>query len=263
MIFYFSGSGNSHFVASSIAEKLDIPLVSVAECLKKNCLDFDLRDSKYCGFVFPVYFWGLPFIINKFLKNISLNINKDTYFFVVFTCGGATGRADKKIIKLLNKKDIKLSSIFSVKQIDIFVPIFKIPEKNKIDEVIAKSQIEIENIINHIKNLNTGDFNQNKGFLPLTSTLLLYPTYFYYRKTVKFRVSASCITCKKCEKVCPLNVIEMVDNKPFWKIKQCTLCFSCLHICPVAAIDYGKVLFFFDSKNKGRYRNPNAPKRRL
>ena len=111
-----------------------------------------------------------------------------------------------------------------------------------------------------IINLDKGNFDENKGSLPFFTTTFLYPTYSYYRNTSKFRVSDICTACKKCEKVCPLNVIEIIDNKPVWKLKKCTLCFACLHICPAQAINYGKVLFFFDSKNKGRYRNPYAPK---
>ena len=57
-----------------------------------------------------------------------------------------------------------------------------------------------------------------------------------------------------------LKIIEIKDNKPIWKQKKCTLCFAFMHICPAQAINYGNVLFFFDSKNKGRYRNPYAPK---
>ena len=260
MIFYFSGSGNSHYAAYTIAEKLNTPLVSMAECLKNNSMNFDARQDKYCGFVFPIHFWGVPYLVTNFIKNMQLKMNEDTYVFAVFTCGGSTGSADKMLQKLLNKHNINLSSVFSVKQIDIFVPFFKIPEKDKREEVILKSQVDIESIVNHIINLDKGNFDENKGSLPFFTTTFLYPTYSYYRNTSKFRVSDICTACKKCEKVCPLNVIEIIDNKPVWKLKKCTLCFACLHICPAQAINYGKVLFFFDSKNKGRYRNPYAPK---
>lgn len=164
------------------------------------------------------------------------------------------------IKKLLKKSGIHLSSVFSVKQVDIFVPFFKIPPKDKLEKIILKSNVELENIVKHIKNLDKGDFDENKGTLPFLATALFYPVYSYYRNTSKFRVSDLCTACKKCESICPLKVIEINDNKPVWKQKKCTLCFACLHICPAQAINYGKVLFFYDSRNKGRYRNPYAPK---
>ncbi len=260
MIFYFSGSGNSYYAANTIAEKLDTQLISMASCLKSSKMDFDARQDKYCGFVFPVHFWGVPYLVTEFIKNIHLKVSKETYVFAVYTCGGGAGNTAQMIKKLLKKVNIHLSSVFSIKQIDIFVPVFRIPQKNKREEVLLKSNIELENIITHIQNLDKGDFDDNKGPLPFIATTLFYPIYSYYRNTSKFRVSDLCTACKKCENICPLKVIEIKDSKPIWKQKKCTLCFSCLHICPAQSINYGKVLFFFDSKNKGRYRHPYAPK---
>ena len=247
MIFYFSGSGNSYYAANMIAEKLDTQLISMAACLKSSKLDFDARQDKYCGFV-------------EFIKNMQLKLNNDIYVFAVYTCGGGAGNTSKMFEKLLKNSGVNLSSCFSVKQIDIFVPFFKIPPKNKREEIILKSNIEIENIIKHLQNFDKGDFDENKGSLPFITTTFLYPLYSYYRNTSKFRVSDLCTACKKCESICPLKVIEIKDGKPIWKQKKCTLCFACLHVCPAQAINYGKVLFFYDSKNKGRYRNPYAPK---
>lgn len=260
MVFYFSGSGNSYYVASMISENLNTPLISMADALKKREMNFDAREDNVCGFVFPIHFWGVPYLVTEFIKNLQLKTNDNTYVFVVFTCGGDTGYAPQEFEKMLKKIHVNLSAVYSIQQIDIFVPIFKIPDKDKRDKEVLKAKVETENILNHIKNLDKGDFNTNKNKLAFLETKLLYPMYSYYRNTSKFRVSDICTACKKCEKICPLNVIEIIDNKPVWKQKKCTLCFACLHICPAQAINYGKVLFIFDSKNKGRYRNPYAPK---
>ncbi len=144
MIFYFSGSGNSHYAANTIAKKLDIPLVSMTACLKSSKLDFDARKEKYCGFVFPVHFWGVPYLVTKFIRNIQIKLSSDTYVFAVYTCGGGAGNTSKMIEKLLKKSGITLSSVFSVKQVDIFVPFFKIPPKDKREELILKSNVELE-----------------------------------------------------------------------------------------------------------------------
>lgn len=260
MVFYFSGAGNSFQAAELISKSLNLPLISMAEKLKTKDFTFDARENNICGFVFPIHFWGVPYLVTEFIKNISLKITNNTYIFVVFTCGGDTGNADVKIKKLLNKSNIPLSAVFSIKQIDTFVPIFKIPNKDKRDESVLKATVEIENIINHIKILDKGNFNDNKTIFPKLMTSLFYPFYSHYRRTSKFRVSDICTACKKCEQICPMDIIKIIDNKPVWQQKKCTLCFACLHICPAQAINYGKVLFVFDSKNKGRYRNPYAHK---
>lgn len=260
MVFYFSGSGNSYYAAHEAANQLDTQIVSMAECLKSSRLDFDIRQDKYCGFVFPVHFWGVPYLVTEFIKQMQLKLNDDTYVFAIYTCGGGAGKTSTMIEKLLKKARVSLSAVFSIKHIDVFVPLFRIPPKDTRDEIIAKSNMELENIIERIKNKDKGNFDKNKGPLPFLFTSLFYPAYSHYRNTSKFKVSDICTACKKCESICPLKIIEVKNDKPVWKQKKCTLCFACLHICPAQAINYGNVLFFFDSKNKGRYRNPYAPK---
>ncbi len=260
MIFYFSGSGNSYYAARLMAENLKLSLISMAECLKQGNFEFDSVKNNMYGFVFPVYFWSMPFLVKEFIKQLQLKTNKNTYTFVVFICGGDTGNAANQFKKLLRKSNINLSAVYSIQQIDIFVPVFKIPEKEKCDKSVLKSSIEVENILKHIKTGYSGNMDTNTYKISKPATFLFQPVYNYYRRTSKFRVSDNCTSCKKCENICPLDVIKIVNNKPVWQKKKCTLCLSCLHICPVQAIDYGKVLFFFDSKDKGRYRNPYAEK---
>lgn len=47
-----------------------------------------------------------------------------------------------------------------------------------------------------------------------------------------------CIGCKHCEKVCPMDSIKIVDNKPFFNIHNCIICGECAEKCPVKAISY-------------------------
>ena len=204
MIFYFSGSGNSHYAAYTIAEKLNTPLVSMAECLKTNSMNFDARQDKYCGFVFPIHFWGVPYLVTNFIKNMQLKMNEDTYVFAVFTCGGSTGSADKMLQKLLNKHNINLSSVFSVKQIDIFVPFFKIPEKDKREEVILKSQVDIESIVNHIINLTDGYIKASNGSFAGGA----YLSHTKTKTRAFFKIQDGCDAC------CTYCIIPELRGKP-------------------------------------------------
>ena len=71
------------------------------------------------------------------------------------------------------------------------------------------------------------------------------------RKTKNFGVSNECISCGKCEKLCPVNVIKLIDNKPTWVKKKCLVCLRCLHNCPNFAIQYGT-----NTIKHGQYINP-------
>ena len=40
-----------------------------------------------------------------------------------------------------------------------------------------------------------------------------------------------CIGCGKCEKLCPMNNIKIVDKKVVQN-NQCTMCYRCINNCP-------------------------------
>lgn len=54
-----------------------------------------------------------------------------------------------------------------------------------------------------------------------------------------FYTSEKCTSCSMCEKLCPVNNIELKENKVTWK-NNCEFCMKCINICPEKAIDYKK-----------------------
>ena len=55
--------------------------------------------------------------------------------------------------------------------------------------------------------------------------------------TVKPRVKKKeCIGCKKCENICPVKAIIMIDKKPIINRDKCIRCFCCQEFCPVGAM---------------------------
>lgn len=63
---------------------------------------------------------------------------------------------------------------------------------------------------------------------------------YFEHKTKKFsdklRVNADkCIGCGKCEKLCSMNNIKIVDKKVVQK-NQCTMCYRSINNCPKQAM---------------------------
>lgn len=56
MIFYFSATGNSQYIAQRLAEVTGETLVSITECLKNHKYTWELLPGERVGFVTPVYF---------------------------------------------------------------------------------------------------------------------------------------------------------------------------------------------------------------
>ena len=82
MIFYFSGTGNSAWVARQIAKAQQEELLAIAEEINKN-KEYALKDGEKVGFVFPVYAWGPPGIVLRFIRQLKMK-NPEYLFFV---CG--------------------------------------------------------------------------------------------------------------------------------------------------------------------------------
>ena len=60
MIFYFTGTGNSRWVAEALRKALEEPLVSIVEVLteEKSEYVYPLGEREKVIFVFPVHSWG-------------------------------------------------------------------------------------------------------------------------------------------------------------------------------------------------------------
>ena len=58
-------------------------------------------------------------------------------------------------------------------------------------------------------------------------------------------ISEKCISCRKCEDICPADAIK-INEKPLFDYKKCIRCYCCHEVCPVNAIDLKRNLNFFE-----------------
>ena len=72
MIFYFTGTGNSQYVAQSLAREGE-RVISIGECLRNGRFAFDVLGFEPVGIVCPVYFGGLPMAVVQFLDKLELS----------------------------------------------------------------------------------------------------------------------------------------------------------------------------------------------
>ncbi len=246
MIFYFSATGNSKHVAEYIAEKTGDQAISITECVKKMHYDYKLKKGERLGFVYPVYCWSLPTVVEEFLKNVSIDKYGKNYTFSVATCGAATGGADMALAKLLNKKGIGLHATFAVKMVDTYTVVFNVKNSEKNAKRNNAAEEELKDIAFLINNRSGGYYNHLRGIWPASK--ITKPVYNLGRVTSPFKVSTDCIGCGLCAKNCPVNAISCEYGKPVWIKKKCAMCLQCVHRCPVNAINYGPF-----TKRNGQY----------
>lgn len=251
MIFYFSGTGNSLYVAQKLHEKEGGELIDIADALSKNRFKYEIEDDEKIGIIFPVYFYGLPTIVSEFISQLSVESRAKPFIYTVITCGSSIGNADKMVGKQLKQRNLELNSAFSIKMPANYVMMYDVPDKEKQNSTFHSAENQIERIIGLLK-VNTEDNFSNHGYMALL-TPLLYKIYGIRRNTKNFYVTDACISCGLCEEICPSETLQLISGKPKWTKVKCSHCSACINRCPREAIQYGN-----STKNRGRYVNPNV-----
>lgn len=254
MIFYFSGTGNSLYVARRIAAAENAAAACMARALREENLDFEIEEGEALGFVFPTYFYSVPSIVARFVQEARFNgANASNYIYAVMTCGGTIGNGMRRFGKLLNTRDLSLNAGFTIIMPDNYNILFDLlTPQDKVADLLAKCEKYIDASIAAISK-REGKFNLRTGPVPWLTSALMSRMYEVARRTRPFHATDKCVGCGLCEQICPCGAIAIKDKRPTWTAQKCTQCLACLHRCPTRAIEYGNL-----TKRRGRYVNPKC-----
>jgi ferredoxin len=247
-IYYFSGTGNSLFVARYIAENTNGTLISIPSVMGEESIR---TEADVIGIVFPVYYatndCGIPLIVGRFVKKLG-NLGSK-YIFAVCTCGYMPGTTIENLRKAIESHGGKLAAGFTVRMSN------KNLTERKQQKMLIKRKKKLEAICEYVNAQKEGKF-ETRGLLlkillaPLRS--IEKPVFLYRYKKLSntsnlsfselvpladrsFRTNENCNGCGICAKVCPVNNIKLVDNKPVWQ-HHCETCYACYAWCPKEAI---------------------------
>lgn len=252
MIFYFSGTGNTKWVAQQLVEATGERLCYIPDELKAGVLSYQLKSGERLGFCFPTHGWQPPRIVRDFIRRSAFTWDGSQmpYVFAVTTCGDNMGHAMRILNKELSTKRLQAQSQFAVlmPESNVCFPFLHLDTKEREREKIAQARKRMRHICEVVKNRQTGVVELIRGAIPYTYT---YVIGGYYNKHLitdeKFWVDESaCVQCGLCARLCPVDDIEGVP--PHWKHNgQCTNCLACYHHCPKHAIHWGHM-------KRGQYR---------
>ena len=97
MILYFSGTGNSAYVAKYIGKNINDEVLNIFSLLKNK--DFStVTSEKPFVVVVPTYAWQIPHLVRDWMKNTQFEGSKEIYF--IMTCGTDIGNGGHYAKKL-------------------------------------------------------------------------------------------------------------------------------------------------------------------
>ena len=236
MIFYFSGTGNSRYVAERIAKATNEKMVNMTKSEMDKNVKYILQDGERLGFVFPIYWWGTPALVEEFVRKMQIQVNDNSYVYGVSTYGMEPYNGLKDLQKQLLKKNIHLQAVYEVKMVDNYVVGYELAAKEKQEKVCQNAQVKTDQIVNDIV-----DQKQTKiaDILGTTVKPIVHSFYKVTDHRKKFYATDECTGCGLCAKNCPCQAIVMENNKPTWK-ENCSFCLKCINSCPAHALQHGK-----------------------
>ncbi len=250
MILFFTGTGNSRYIAEQMAEILDDDIADAAKWIKAGEYPTFTSKKPYV-FVAPTYAWRLPRIFRAWIKKCRFGGNGKAYF--VLTCGGEIGAAGNYIEKFAAKIDFEYMGTAEVVMPENYLVMFEPTAEQEDASVFQSATAHTEKLCRKISNGRAFDKVKIPFIGYLQSGIVNRSFYTFYVGAKKFYATDACISCGECAENCMMNNVALKDGKPVWG-KDCTHCMACICKCPVEAIEYGK-------KTKGRRRYVcHAPK---
>lgn len=236
MVLYFSGTGNTRYVAEVIGELLHNEVKDMREYIKTGVKTKFYSKAPYiiCA---PIYAWRFPPLVEGFLERSDFWGSDKVYF--VATCESQTGDAAKYLKKICEKKGMTFMGFAGVPMPENYIIMYKPPKEDECRHIYRMADSEIVSIVNTISRGEVlKDHLDMKLLKPLTK--LVNPWFFgACVSSRKFRATDKCVGCGKCVEACPYGSISLVDGRPVWG-EKCMHCMSCINGCPTEAIEYGR-----------------------
>jgi ferredoxin len=234
-IFYYTGTGNSLWVARKVADELgETVLISIPDYRDGN----KIIPSDTIGIVFPVYIWGIPAPVIRFVHTIKTL--PESYIFAIAVNGGQVSNTLVQLKGIMANNCLNLSAGFQIMMPSNYIPWGgpgpKEAQQRHFDLALKKG-IRIAESIKQKASLPV-----EKG--PLWQRIIFTAIYKMSFPQVpkmdrQFWWDDKCNSCEICSKVCPSENITFTEGRPVWNHK-CEQCFACLQWCPQEAIQYGK-----------------------
>ena len=234
IMFYFSGTGNSKYIAELFCTEMDAACHSIEENV-----DFgELIDAnEVIGFCYPIYASRVPRIMREFVyRHMQSFKGKKLIIFctqLLFSGDGARAFAamfPRDYIEVIYAEHFLMPNNVS----NLFI--CPVTNDTGIEKCITRAQNKMKSVCNDIKN----DKVKKRGFNVISQILGLIQGVWISALEKKannsISISNNCTNCHICVSVCPMQNL-VYENERITHKHNCTICYRCINKCPKKAIN--------------------------
>ena len=245
-IFYFSGTGNTWWVAEELVRQLkDKGLAAVAhsiEAISSAEAAILIGESALVGFGYPIYGSDLPDPMKNFMAGLpKVSARKTLVFCTQWLWSGDGAAIGASFLKDKGYK-VDWGEHFLMPN-NVTVSIIRFPYTNdpaRLSVVLNRARKRIEHITEKIVSGKSFRRGFNKISFLMGCLQRLPYRGFYHKLQNDIAVDPlTCIDCGECVRLCPAENI-FYNGNDYLTRGSCILCLRCYNFCPVTAITYMK-----------------------
>lgn len=236
ILFYYSGTGNSLWLARVLARKLgNTQLISMTD---NTQLLMWTKQLPTVGLVFPVHAWGVPRRVLSFLDHLEKL--RPSYCIALANHGGQVSNTLIQLGKELKQRHIDLSAGWEILMPSNYIIWAGADSEEKQKDHFRKAEEKLSVIAGSI--MEKAELPPEKG--PLWQRILLSTLYrasfpHFPAMDKYFGTDARCNQCGICIKICPTQNIALIDGHLTWQ-RRCEQCLACIQWCPQESLQFGK-----------------------
>jgi len=249
VLFYFSGTGNTRYIARRICETLSSRGYKARAVSIENLNTADARtmidNSSAVGLGWPIYGSDIPTIMQKFIKSMPIVENKPLLTFctqMAFSGDGAVvmrtqleakGYAQKWAMQFNMPNNLSMRGIPLSCSED-----YVCHEEKYLKRARKKADYLAFKVLKNVEDI------KGATIFHTVAAMSQRPFFKYIghnAMTKMFKINKNCNGCGLCVEMCPMKVLMLKEEKAARvNYKDCTLCLRCVDFCPKDAISFSR-----------------------